>query len=151
MRSQRVGHHWETELRDTTERLNWTEPPYIAIWKVLLLDRSFVPIRKKIPTLTHRQNDGKYGNAYESYMGYSEVLIYMFCSVQLLSCVWLFATPWTAARQASLSISNSWSPPKAMSVESVMPSNHVCNWSLKRRTGTEAIFEKTSVYIIKKC
>ena len=46
-------------------------------------------------------------------------------SVQLLSRVWLFVTPWTAARQASLSITNSWSPPKPMSIESVMPSNHL--------------------------
>ena len=46
-------------------------------------------------------------------------------SVQLLSCVQLFATPWTAARQASLSITNSWSLPKLMSIESVMPSNHL--------------------------
>ena len=45
-------------------------------------------------------------------------------SVQLLSCVWLFATPWTAARQASLSITNSRSLLKLMSIESVMPSNH---------------------------
>ena len=49
----------------------------------------------------------------------------VFSSVQLLSCVWLFTTPWTAARQASLSITNSWSPPKPMSIESVMPSNHL--------------------------
>ena len=48
-----------------------------------------------------------------------------FCQVQSLSCVWLFATPWTAARQASLSITNSWSTPKPMSIESVMPSNHL--------------------------
>ena len=41
-------------------------------------------------------------------------------SVQLLSCVQLFATPWTAARQASLSITNSWSLPKLMSIELVM-------------------------------
>ena len=46
-------------------------------------------------------------------------------SVQSLSHVRLFATPWTAARQASLSITNSWSPPKHMSTESVMPSNHL--------------------------
>ena len=46
-------------------------------------------------------------------------------SVQSLSRVRLFATPWTAARQASLSITNSWSPPKPMSFESVMPSNHL--------------------------
>ena len=50
---------------------------------------------------------------------------YSFSSVQLLSCVQLFATPWTAARQASLSIINSQSPPKPMSIESVMPSNHL--------------------------
>ena len=47
-----------------------------------------------------------------------------FSSVQF-SCVQLFATPWTIARQASLSITNSWSPPKPMSIESVMPSNHL--------------------------
>ena len=39
--------------------------------------------------------------------------------------VWLFVTPWTAAYQASLSITNSWSPLKIMSIESVMPSNHL--------------------------
>ena len=48
-----------------------------------------------------------------------------FSSVQLLSCVRLFATPWTAAHQASLSITNSRSPPKLMSIELVMPSNHL--------------------------
>ena len=46
-------------------------------------------------------------------------------SVQSLSHVQLFATPWTAAYQASLSITNSWSPPKPMSIVSVMPSNHL--------------------------
>ena len=46
-------------------------------------------------------------------------------SVQLLSRVRLFATPWTAAHQASLSITNSQSLPKLMSIESVMPSNHL--------------------------
>ena len=48
-----------------------------------------------------------------------------FSSVQLLSRVRLFATPWTAARQASLSITNFWSLPKLMSIELVMPSNHL--------------------------
>ena len=46
-------------------------------------------------------------------------------SVQLLSCVQLFATPWTAAQQASLSITNSWSLLKLMTIGSVMPSNHL--------------------------
>ena len=48
-----------------------------------------------------------------------------FSSVQSLSCVQLFVTPWTAAPQASLSITNSWSLLKLMSIESVMPSNHL--------------------------
>ena len=48
-----------------------------------------------------------------------------FSSVQSISRVWLFATPWTAACQASLSITNSWSSPKLMSIELVKPSNHL--------------------------
>ena len=46
-------------------------------------------------------------------------------SVQLLRCVQIFATPWTAAHQASLSITNSWSLLKLMSIDSVMPSNRL--------------------------
>ena len=46
-------------------------------------------------------------------------------SVQSLRCVWLFATPWTAACQAFLFITNSQSLPKLISIESVMPSNHL--------------------------
>ena len=48
-----------------------------------------------------------------------------FSSVQLLSCVRLFATPWIAARQASLSITNSRSSLRLKSIESVMPSSHL--------------------------
>ena len=55
-------------------------------------------------------------------MGYSSAFI---SSLQLLSCVQLFATPWTAARQASLFITNFWSLFKLMSIQSVMPSNHL--------------------------
>ena len=48
-----------------------------------------------------------------------------FSSVQSLSRVWLFATPWTRAHQASMSINNSQSLPKLMSIETVMPSNNI--------------------------
>ena len=48
-----------------------------------------------------------------------------FSSVQSLSCVWPFVTPWTAAHQVSLFITNSWSLPKLMSIELVMLSNHL--------------------------
>ena len=58
-------------------------------------------------------------------MDWIHLSISNFSSVQLLSCVWLFATPWAAARQASLSITNSPSLLKLMSIESVMPSNHL--------------------------
>ena len=51
--------------------------------------------------------------------------LWSFTSVQSLSCVRLFATPWTAAHQASLSITNSRSAPKPMSIVSVMPFNHL--------------------------
>ena len=59
-------------------------------------------------------------STYSDYMN-----LYVISSVQSLSCVWLFVTPWTAARQASLSITNSQSLLKLMSIESVMPSNHL--------------------------
>ena len=52
-------------------------------------------------------------------------LFIQFSSVKPLSWVWLFATPWTAAHQASLSITNFRSLLKLMSIESVMPSNHL--------------------------
>ena len=51
-------------------------------------------------------------------------------SVQSLSCVWIFATPWTAAHQASLSITTSQSLLKPMSIELVMPYNHLIFYRL---------------------
>ena len=54
----------------------------------------------------------------------SQAQKFQFSSVQSLSHVWLFATPWIAAFQASLSSTNSWSLLKPMSIKSVMPSSH---------------------------
>ena len=56
---------------------------------------------------------------------FSHAVRLYFSSVQSLSRVWLFATPWTAARQTSLYITNSWNPPKPMTIELVTPSNHI--------------------------
>ena len=64
-------------------------------------------------------------DSYNKYWYGCEESSVQFNSVQLLSRVQLFATLWTAARQASLSITNSWSLPEFMSIELVMPSNHV--------------------------
>ena len=52
-------------------------------------------------------------------------IIVCISSVQSLSHIWFFTTPWTAARQTSLSITNSRSLPRLMSIESVIPSNHL--------------------------
>ena len=65
----------------------------------------------------------RYSKCLKLYMKWH--IIWRFSSVQSLSWVWFFATPWTAACQASLFITNSKSPPKPMSIELVMPSNHL--------------------------
>ena len=62
---------------------------------------------------------------FESSLDCKEIKPVQFSSVQSLSCVQLFATSWTAAHQASLSITNSWGLFKLMLIESVMPSNHL--------------------------
>ena len=59
------------------------------------------------------------------YVVFLRVSSIQFRSVQSFSHVWLFVTPWITARQAFLFISNSWSLPKLMSIESVMPSSHL--------------------------
>ena len=56
---------------------------------------------------------------------YLKLINFQFSSVQSLICVQLFVTPWTAVCQASLPITNSWNLLKLMSIESVMPSNHL--------------------------
>ena len=74
-----------------------------------------------------------------------------FSLVQSLSRVWLFATPWTAAHQASLSIANFRSLLKLMSVESVMPSNHLvlCRPLLPSIFPSMRIFSNESVLRIR--
>ena len=56
---------------------------------------------------------------------YDYICSVQFSSFQSLSCAWLFVTPWIAARQASLSITNPWSSLRLMSIKSVMPSSHL--------------------------
>ena len=65
------------------------------------------------------------GLTLKSLIHFELIFIYGFSSVQLFSRVQLFVTPWPAAHQASLSITISWNLFKLMSIESVMPSNHV--------------------------
>ena len=75
----------------------------------------------------------------------------MFSSVQSLSHVWRFATPWTTAGQASPSITNSQSLPKVMSIELVLPSNHLILYHplllLPSIFPSIRVFSKESVHI----
>ena len=89
-------------IRPPYQVLNWPQikPSWLNLWHCMGSHNN---------TWTHNQNSSPS----------------LLPSVQLLSHVRLFVTPWTAARQASLSITNSRSPPKPMSIESVMPSSHL--------------------------
>ena len=79
--------------------------------------------------LVHEAHEPSLGNKSSASECHSSAVIWVesvhFSSVQSLSHVQLFATPWTAAHQASLSITNSLSLLRLMSIESVMPSNHL--------------------------
>ena len=74
--------------------------------------------------MVERMNNGGGRRNYFEFSHFP-LLIVTFCSVQILNSVQLFVTPWTAAHQASLSITNSQSSLKLMSIESVTPSNHL--------------------------
>ena len=85
-----------------------------------IIEIKFIYLKFIIWTILNTQFAGSL--AYSQCCEYNHSV--QFSSVQLLSRVRLFATPWIAARQASLSITNSRSLLKLMSIESVMPSNH---------------------------
>ena len=75
--------------------------------------------------MTHPEEPGQFQGTIKKYGGRGSPTVGMILQVQLLSHVQFFATPWTGARQASLSITNAQSLFKLVSIESVMPSNHL--------------------------
>ena len=91
---------------------NWTpKGPPEMLWD----KNSCLPPPNPLKYLSQEKDSGRWGLD----------LYFQFSSVQSLSHVQLFETPRTAAHQASLSITNSWSLLKLMFIESVMPSNHL--------------------------
>ena len=111
---QRVGHDWAyTNTHTRTERNKWRifcrlhngkrKEVSELVWHSWMRRETTLRLRVKNSIYTSVQ----------------------FSSVESLSCVWVFATPWITAHQASLSITNSWSLPKLMSIELVMPSSHL--------------------------
>ena len=85
---------------------------------------SGVPLPSPSSALDSCNSSMAYNSIHESTFPI-QYFCFQFSSVQSLSHVWLFATPWTAAHQASLSITHSLSLLKLISIESVMPSNHL--------------------------
>ena len=106
-----------TWLSDRTE-LNWTELRENR-WQFLFFKISF-----KWISLWNLSYSTRMPIQYYPGLSYLQVDQVQFSSVQLLSCVRLFVTPWIAAHQASLSITNSWNSLRLTSIESVMPSGH---------------------------
>ena len=101
---------------------------YTSIFKKIIQKHSFPVLLNKLSnSWVWVQSCSFHRNLVERFVSY-RLCPFQFSSVQSLSRVWLFVTPWTAARQASLSITNSRSLPKLMSIELVMPSNHLILW-----------------------
>ena len=92
---------------------------FLLCHSVFILELEFISMKQKLSQVNHLAIL-RYFFKLEAWK-----LLSQFSSVQSLSRVQLFVTSWTATRQASLSITNSWSLPKLMSIESVMPSNHL--------------------------
>jgi len=124
---------WGRKESDTTERLNWTElnesmaECVAREWMKMFQFKTkilFLPFWFFLFSFWHLKSSLCYcfpfGHTFWVFL-----YLHFHCSVQSLSHVQLLATPWTAARQASLSITNSRSSLKPMSIESVMPSNHL--------------------------
>ena len=96
----------------------------VMIWSLVICKTLF----KKLPHICHDEWIGENPTYLwtKKWIAPLKIRIWSHCSsVQLLSHVQLFVTPWTAPRQASLSITNSQSLLKLMSIESVMPYNHI--------------------------
>ena len=114
--------HWNPYPQGTLEMTRsrpepgaWASPCFLWIWDPMTPSAHHQPLSWKLWD--------PHPKAYLISIG--KELKEGFSSVQLLSRVRLFAIPWTTARQASLSITNSWSLLKVMSIELVMPSSHL--------------------------
>ena len=122
MRSQRVRHDWATSLQNKTKPvLLKSLKGGTVLRKWLLIHSEYVLkiCQRSSSSLTHWT-----AKKFPKHFYYEPKCLLGFSSVQLLSRVRLFVTPWTVACQASLSLTISQNLPKFMSIESVMPSKH---------------------------
>ena len=118
---QRLSHDWETELNNWLHFYN--NNFHLNLKACTLFNWKHWAIATKVRNKLRRP----------TILWLLNILLDFVVVVQSLSCVWLFATPWTAAHQASLSFSISWSLLSFMSIELVMLYNHLilcCSLSL---------------------
>ena len=132
MSHQIYGRKCEKDLSVSKIRMDFKYFPLVQLWLGLLisqvlLDGSFGVVyllALRLASAYQHQQEKRKRPLWLSYFR-RLLLCCLVSSVQLLSQVRLFATPWTAACQASLSTTNSWSLLKLISIELVMPSNHL--------------------------
>ena len=122
---------WELDYKESWTPKNW------CFWTVVLEKTLVSPLDCKEIQPVHSKGDQSWISTGRTDVGAeTPILCHLmqrtdllkktqFISVQSISCVQLFATPWTVARQASLSITNSRNLLRFMSIELVMPSNHL--------------------------
>ena len=111
MGSQRVGHDWVTSL-SLSHWQRWNFPLCLLFYH-------------KVKNAVNLNDNLRHFNLVLFQLSVKHI----FSSVQLLSHVWFFVTPWTAAHQTSLYITNSQSLLKLISIKSVIPFNHLILWS----------------------
>ena len=115
--------HWMArEVQHTLSYHTTQQLRSLSRWKLMFTQK---PVHRYRSFIQNCQNLEATKMAFSRWMDKVWYLQTTDYSVQSLSHVRLFVTPWTAACQASLSITNSWSLPKLISIESVMPSNHL--------------------------
>ena len=108
-----------------TDFISYKESCFLICISSLLYFLSCLPIQPSVhPSVCSCVHTSVHSSNYQMFIEQLPGIV-QFSSIQLLSHVQLFATLWTAAHQASLSITNSQSLLKLMSIESVMPSNHL--------------------------
>ena len=125
--STKSSESWETSLWTKLVEVMEFQLSYFKSWKMMLWKCCTQNVSKfgKLSS-GHRTGKGQFDfSPKEEQCQRMFRLQHQFNSVQLLSCVWLFATPWITACQASLSIISARSLLKFMSIESVMPSSHL--------------------------
>ena len=116
---QLVQQTWPVSGTRWYSKHDQSQGPILIYWALFLLSVSSLFCGVSLLSVLK----GKY--KFNSFNASWHDCLWWFSSVQLLSCVWLFATPWTTAQQSSLSITNTRSPPKPTSIESVIPSSHL--------------------------